>query len=230
MSETIAVVGSTGPLGRALLDHALSQGLRVRALARRPEALELQHPGLTVVRGDVYRPETLAELLEGAGAVVSALGRGTLMQARKPSRVLAEGTANLVAAMRTRRLSRLIAVSSVGVVDDPTEEFVYRHIIKRILSDLYEDMRNMEAIVAQARDLRWTLVRPPLLVTGPPKKSYVTWRGENVPFGYRLPHADLAQFLVSEVSAGRYTNAVVGISNPTRRTPPTPLDAASAAA
>ncbi len=230
MSRTIALIGATGPLGREVLEDALTQGLRVRALARRPESIELRHAALAVVPGDVYRSETLHALLSGCDAVISALGRGALLQARKPSRLLEQGTTNLVTAMQAQGLSRLIAVSSVGVVDDPTEEWVYRHIIKKILADLYDDMRLMEDVVRKASGLDWTLVRPPLLVGGAPKGQYVTWRGENVPYGYRLPRSDLARFLVAEVTAPSFGRTVVGISKPTRRTPPVAAGATARAA
>ncbi|HEX3922872.1 MAG TPA: NAD(P)H-binding protein [Streptosporangiaceae bacterium] len=70
MSEpgVILVTGSTGNVGRSLVSQLLEVGAEVRALARDPGSARLPG-GANVVAGDLSRPATLREALDGVGAV-----------------------------------------------------------------------------------------------------------------------------------------------------------------
>jgi putative NADH-flavin reductase len=67
----IAVIGATGNAGSRIVNEALRRGHRVTALSRGapPAARE----GLQARRADVLQPETVAPLLAGHDAVVSAV-------------------------------------------------------------------------------------------------------------------------------------------------------------
>ena len=69
----IAILGATGGIGGHVLDWALRAGHPVHALARDPQALP-PAAGLTVTRGDALDETAVAEVIDGADAVVSALG------------------------------------------------------------------------------------------------------------------------------------------------------------
>src|ERR1700723_1343417 len=69
----IAVVGATGATGRRVLQHALTQGHSVTAVARHPERLSSAE-GLSLVRGDVLSPGGLTDALDGVDAVISCIG------------------------------------------------------------------------------------------------------------------------------------------------------------
>ncbi|WP_062999736.1 NAD(P)H-binding protein [Nocardia mikamii] len=64
----ILVTGSTGTVGRAVIDHLLAAGEPVRALTRRPGAAALP-PGVEVVGGDPGRPDTVPPALRGVSRV-----------------------------------------------------------------------------------------------------------------------------------------------------------------
>jgi uncharacterized protein YbjT (DUF2867 family) len=64
----ILVTGSTGNVGRSLVSQLLAAGAQVRALARDPGSARLPD-GADVVAGDLSRPATLREALDGVGAV-----------------------------------------------------------------------------------------------------------------------------------------------------------------
>ena len=70
MSEpgVILVTGSTGNVGRSLVSQLLEVGAEVTALARDPGSARLPG-GASVVAGDLSRPATLREALDGVGAV-----------------------------------------------------------------------------------------------------------------------------------------------------------------
>ena len=64
----ILVIGATGRTGRQVLSQLPRTGVRVRAMARNPQTAG-SPPHVDVVRGDLTRPETLDECLDGVDAV-----------------------------------------------------------------------------------------------------------------------------------------------------------------
>jgi putative NADH-flavin reductase len=207
----ILVVGATGGTGVQLVEQGLNRGHAMVALARRPDAIGIVHPRLRVAAGNVIDRDSLEAAMNGVEAVVSSLGVGGLLASRKTGSLLSQGTANLLAAMRAVGVERLVAISSVGVDDDPTEGFVYRRILKPLfLKNLYIDMRRMETAVA-ASDRDWTLVRPPLLLDKPATGKYRIEVGGNVPGARIIPRADLAAFVLDLAETGAHSRERVGI-------------------
>ena len=64
----VLVTGSTGRVGRMVVDELLGAGVPVRALTRRLEGGTFPSP-VDVVRGDFAAPESLEPALQGVGAV-----------------------------------------------------------------------------------------------------------------------------------------------------------------
>jgi len=64
----ILITGATGRAGRQVVSQLLAMGVRVRALARNPDAAGLP-PQVEVVRGDLTLPQTLDECLDGIDEV-----------------------------------------------------------------------------------------------------------------------------------------------------------------
>ncbi len=89
----ILIVGATGGTGRELVTQALEHGYQVTALARDPARLQIEHPRLSIARGDVLDPATLDAALRGQDAVLSALGHRKFF---RPTRIQSEGTRNLL--------------------------------------------------------------------------------------------------------------------------------------
>src|ERR1700738_3000974 len=70
----VLIVGATGGTGRQLVTQALERGYAVTALARDPSRLQVDHPQLTVVQGDVLDAGAVDAAMRGQEAVLSALG------------------------------------------------------------------------------------------------------------------------------------------------------------
>ncbi|MGE5333746.1 MAG: NAD(P)-dependent oxidoreductase, partial [Nitrososphaerota archaeon] len=70
----IAVFGANGPTGRHVTQQALAKGYVVTAFTRHPEVFPIHHERLRVVRGDVYDPEAVEEVVAGQDGVLSSLG------------------------------------------------------------------------------------------------------------------------------------------------------------
>ena len=161
----LTIFGANGPTGRRLTRQALGAGHDVVAFTRRPDSFPglPDLPGrLDVVGGDVLDPAAVERAVKGGDAVVSTLG---VPFGRTPVRTYSEGVANIVDAMRSHDLTRLVCVTSSAV--EPHRQpggFVFNRMVQPFVvgvvgRTVYEDMRRMEALVRET-ELDWTVVRP----------------------------------------------------------------------
>jgi putative NADH-flavin reductase len=90
----ILIFGSTGSMGRRLVDQALEQGHSVTAFARDATKVGVTHDNLQIAEGDAMDPEPVERAVEGHEAVLSALGG-----MKRSSPVRSEGTRNVINAM-----------------------------------------------------------------------------------------------------------------------------------
>lgn len=141
---TIALTGATGFVGQAVLDEAEARGLAIRALTRRPQE---PRKGVTWVDGSLTDPASLAELVQGAKAVLHAAAMTTAPTAAAFTACNVTGTAALLDAAKTAKAKRFVFVSSLSA-REPT------------LSRYGASKAEAEKLVA-ASALDWTVVRPP---------------------------------------------------------------------
>lgn len=106
----LLVIGC-GDLGGACAQHFAAQGWRVTGVRRSPVPI----PGVELVRADVTQPETLRPLQAiAADLVLIVLTPGGFNEARYRA-VYVDGLANILAALNTSRLQRVVWVSSTSV-------------------------------------------------------------------------------------------------------------------
>ena len=93
----VALLGATGFVGSALLKEALDRGHIVTAIVRHPEKLE-KREGLTAKAGDVYDTTSLATVIQGNDAIISAFNPGWKNPNLYDDQV--RGTASIIAAIK----------------------------------------------------------------------------------------------------------------------------------
>ncbi|WP_083499476.1 NAD(P)-binding oxidoreductase [Thioalkalivibrio nitratireducens] len=72
----LIVFGATGSIGRHLVRQALYQGYSVTAFIRDPTKVDVRHPALPTVRGDVLDPASMERVMPRHDAVYCTLGGG----------------------------------------------------------------------------------------------------------------------------------------------------------
>lgn len=155
----VAVFGATGGTGGEFIKQALNAGHDVTAIVRDPEAFTIKHFRLRAVVGDVIRPDSFAEALEGQDAVVSMVGISSFLKSLRPMTFHRQTIQNIIEQMRATDVRRLLCVTSTGVIHNPTAPLFYNLLIQPLLKHKYEDMRQMEEKVKHS-GLDWTIVRP----------------------------------------------------------------------
>jgi putative NADH-flavin reductase len=208
----LAIFGGTGQTGRHLVEQALAQGHRVAALAREPARLDLIHDRLTIVQGDVRDAQAVAQTIAGAGAVLSVLGPSD----NTPTFAVTKGMDNILAAMQAHGVRRLILSTGAGV-RDPQDRPTLLHaffgaLVKVFSTNVYQDMRRLVDTV-RASDVDWTIVRVPMLTDGP--RTGQVWSGYvGQAMGTRLTRADLAAYMLSQLTDLAHVRQAPAISNP----------------
>lgn len=112
---TVLVAGATGSIGRLVVTEALRQGHEVRALVRSADKASRLPEGAAAVVGDVTRPDTLADAVDGVDAVVMTLGSDGLGKAGAES-VDYGGVRNILNALGDRP-ARIALMTAIGVTD-----------------------------------------------------------------------------------------------------------------
>ena len=107
----IALLGATGFVGSALLKEALNRGHSVTAIVPDPAKL-VPVERLTAKAGDVYDPATLATLVTGHDALISAFNPGWKDPNLYDDQV--RGTTCIIAAVKKAGLNRVLWVGGAG--------------------------------------------------------------------------------------------------------------------
>jgi putative NADH-flavin reductase len=206
----LLVVGATGGTGRQAVEQALQAGHFVTAFVRDPARLSIQHSNLTVITGDVLKPETLLPAVRRQDAVICSLGSRPGQQ----DQAVAEGTSNLITAMYQAGVKTLFVVSSLGVGTSYEEASLpSKLIIKTLLSGVIAEKEKQEQAVRESA-LDWTIVRPTSLTNGPITGHYRI--GEHLPFSRfdfpRISRADVAAFLLNQLGKDTYRQKTITIT------------------
>lgn len=220
----LTIFAATGGIGRQLLEQAVAAGHDVTAVARNPR--NLPPVAARVVAADLAtaEAEALRPAVEGADAVLSALGPRT----RAEAGVAGSGTRAITEAMRAVGVRRIVVVSAapIGTIaspgrphpprHDPGDGFVVRYladpIIKRALREHYADLARMEDVLRDS-DLDWTVVRPPRLTGKPLTGRYRTAYGQNIRRGLFVSRADVAHYMLWAAGQPATFRQTVGIAN-----------------
>jgi putative NADH-flavin reductase len=206
----VCIVGATGGTGRQLLAQALERGYVVTALVRDPGRLSIEHPHLTVVRGDVLDYSTVEKAVRGQDAVISALGHKRFFA---PTRILSEGTRNILRAMETHGVRRLVCETSLGLGDSVERMGLYYSlfVIPAVLPFYFWDKARQEQLIAASK-LEWVIVRPAVLTNAVGRGVYRHGRRVgSFLWTARIARADVAHFMLKQLAGDSYLGTAVGV-------------------
>jgi putative NADH-flavin reductase len=218
----ITVFGATGGVGGQVMEQARAAGYEVTAVIRSSKTLPTD---VRTVRADLAAadPAVLLSAVEGADAVISAIGAGL----RTDVGIATRGTKAIVGAMKATGVRRIVVISAapVGTVSvpghakppkhDAGDGFFMRNLltpaIKLVAPGLYTDLALMEASLAES-GLDWTVIRPPQLTNGPMTGTYRTAYGRNLRRGLRVSRADVAQLILDVIARPETYALAIGIA------------------
>ncbi|KAK9816350.1 hypothetical protein WJX74_009073 [Apatococcus lobatus] len=147
------VAGATGGVGQEIVKLLLQRKIRTTALVRDPDAAAKQLPRagplLRVVKGDVYKAETLSAAVQGSNVMLIATGISPSKDPLGPFTVDFQGVRNLIRCGREANIQKVVLVSSFGVGCFPLNLFIGALFFKK---------RGEEAV--QRSGMHYTILRP----------------------------------------------------------------------
>jgi putative NADH-flavin reductase len=204
----IIVFGSTGSVGKCVLKQALDAGYEVTAFARDPSKIRLNHRNLYKAAGDVLNPGDVEAAMPGHDAAVVVLGAG------RKGEVRATGTQNVIQAMKTQGISRLICQSTLGAGDSSSNlNFFWKHIMFGwLLKPAFMDHQLQEQYVKQS-GLEWTIVRPGAFTDGELTREYRHgFSANDKTIKLKVSRSDVADFLLKQLQDKTYIHKTPGVS------------------
>jgi putative NADH-flavin reductase len=209
-STRVLIVGATGGTGRQLVTQALERGLTVTAFVRNPSGLQIDHPQLTVVTGDVRDSSSVEAAMKGQDAVLSALGHKQFFY---PTRILSEGTRNILRAMEQNGVSRFVCETALGIGDSG-----WRMGLSSTLFDLpviqpfyFSATTRHERRIAGS-NVEWVITRPGVLTNGKKTGRYRQGRGlGSFLWTVRISRADVADFMLNQLTSDVYLRSAPGV-------------------
>jgi len=207
----LLIVGATGGTGRQLVAQALERGHTVTALVRDPAALRLDHPRLRVLQGNVLDHASVVAAVRGQDAVLSALGH---KQFFRPTRILSEGTRNVLSAMAAHGVRRFVCETALGIGDSAGRMGLYYTflVIPVIVPFYFWDKTRQERLIAES-GLDWTVVRPSALTNGGRRGRYRHGPGTgSFVWTKRISRSDVAEFMLNQITDATYLKAAVSLS------------------
>ncbi|MGH7564961.1 MAG: NAD(P)-dependent oxidoreductase [Gemmatimonadota bacterium] len=207
----VLIVGATGGTGRQLVAQGLDLGYQVTAFVRDPSKLDVEHPRLRVAQGDVLDPASVETAVREQDAVLSAIGHKRYFG---PSRILSEGTRNLLHAMEAHGVHRFVCETSLGIGGSAGRMGLYYTflVIPLVVPFYFWDKTRQERAIAGSR-VEWIIVRPGALTNGekrgrvrhgPGVGSYV-WT-------LRISRADVAEFMLRQLTSDEYLSDAVSVT------------------
>ena len=202
----IVVFGATGKTGQHVCRRALEEGHTVTAFTRSVNKIDSGNPDLRAAQGNVNDAESVAEAIANQDAVIVALGSNGLGD----KTTLTTGTRNVVDGMARHNVRRIVVLSAAGVGDSWQQTpLLARIMFKTMLRNIYSDHETQEALVKQS-PLDWTIVRAAILKDNPATGDYAASNSGRVK---KINRADLADFLVKQVSNSEYREQAISITS-----------------
>lgn len=206
--------GATGKIGRLVVERLLDEGHRVTALVRSPGKLTVEDPALEVVVAELDDAPAIRKVVDGADAVISALGPPIdPLLAGAP---LTEATGTIVAAMHEFGVRRLIALSTVSVPDPRDRPSLVERLVPVGIGLLIPGaLREVQGIgeVVTTSGLDWTLARMTAPVDVPSNGTLRAGFLGRDDVGTPMARTDVAAFLVDQLTDDRFVGAAPAISN-----------------
>jgi nucleoside-diphosphate-sugar epimerase len=211
----VTVFGATGGVGSQVVEQLRSGGHRVTAYVRNPSKVPSGWgDDVTVVTGELSDAAAVDRAVQGADAVVSALGPS--LDRKATGLPLVEGTRIIIEAMQRHGVRRYVGNGTPSVLD-PREKPTWQtrlstFMAKRLLRRAYDELVGMSQIV-MGSGLYWTIVRFLQPKDGLAKGTVRHGFYGTDKLGFAVTRVDIAAFTAAQADDPRYIRAAPAISN-----------------
>jgi uncharacterized protein YbjT (DUF2867 family) len=205
----VVVFGAAGRVGQRVVEYALEAGHEVRAVVRNEREVPFRRSSsLHIDVGDVLAPLVPVMVVRGADVVVSTLGNRCRDEGITPR---TDATRQILEAMNVHGISRILLVSSAGVLPDEPGGLPGERFVEPGLEHVFADHRGAWGLVEQS-GIDFTLACPPRLTSGSRSRSYRREIDRLPDGGTDISPEDVADFIVEALDGGGYRRSRVGLA------------------
>lgn len=200
----IAILGSTGFVGKVLIHKAVAAGYQVKTLARNPEKLENLSDRIEIIQGNVFDPLAIEATIDGTEAVLSTIGPpqrnpGNPVQYEKAMK-------DIVRIMDQHGIKRYIHIGGAVHEGGENEVWNFNRKFLRLFLNLFGRQilvaKHFEWEVLKSSDLEWTLIRPPRITNG--KATGDISADEKNLFSLKVSVGDLTDFILEQLASKKW--------------------------
>ncbi len=204
----VLIVGAAGRTGRAVVDRAVTEGHEVTAFVHNDAGYDV--PGVEVRAGDASDMAAIGAAIVGQDAVIDTVGGKTPY---KSTTLEASVATTIVAAMQRHGVRRLVVTSSIGVGDSSANSpFFLKILLATFLRGSSADKAKMESAV-RGSESDWVITRPSVLTEKPATGDVRIFSVDNRDKAHSITRADLAAFLVAQLTSNDHLRQAVTIAN-----------------
>lgn len=197
----ITIFGSTGFVGKVLINKALTAGYQVKTLARYPEKLEDIKDRIEIIQGSVFDPLKVEAAIAGTEAVLSTIGPPP----GKPCdpQVYEKAMQGIVRIMDKNGIKRYIHIGGAGHEGGENENWTFNRRFLRLFLNLFSKQilvaKHLEWEVLKKSNLDWTLVRPPRIANEPASGNISA--DEKMLNNLKISVEDLTDFILEQITS-----------------------------
>jgi len=199
----IAILGSSGFVGKVLLEKALERGYQVKTLVRDPEKLGIYKERVEFVSGDASQTDKLEQTVVGTEVVISTLP--PIRNNNEPEKS-AKAMEELVAILERNAIKRFIHIGGAVHGGGANENWTLgRRTLRIYLNMVCKPVliaKHLEWDMLRESNLEWTLVRPPRITKDKPIGRFVA--DEKNLASVQVNVEDLAEFLLEQIASRKW--------------------------
>jgi len=192
---TITIFGATGKTGLNVVEKALDKGHSIKAFVRTPSKLGELKEKVTIIQGSIEDIDKINEAIKDSDCIISVLGHGK----NTPANMQTNAIKNIINAMNTYGVKRLIALTGAGVAAEGDKPSFMNNIVSAILKLLakavYEDGINYTNEIKNS-NLNWTVLRAPVLTQSKQSNKVGLGMVGDANLTFSIPRSDLAQKII----------------------------------
>ena len=204
----ILVIGAGGKTGGEVVKQALAAGHEVTAFVHKADEYNVEN--VRVVEGDATDGAAVEKAVVGQDAVLDTIGGKTPY---KTTTLEASVAAAIIAAMKRNGVRRLVVTSMIGEGESKSNSTLFvRLLLFTFLRGADKDKAAMESAV-KASGLDWIILRPAILSDDAATGNVKVFDAETGEKAHKITRADLAAFMIKQLSNDQYLHKAVTIAN-----------------
>ena len=204
----VLVIGAAGKTGTAVVEQAVAAGHEVTAFVQKAD--EYTASNVRVIEGDATDSVAINKAVSGQHAVLDTIGGKTPYKTTTLEETAAK---TIIDSMQRNGVRRLVVTSMIGEGESKANATTYeRLLVSTFLRGADKDKAAMESAV-ESSGLDWVIVRPAILSDDPAIGNVRVFSAESGEKVHKITRADLAAFMIAQLSSNEYLHQAVTIAN-----------------